>query len=155
MIQRKQTIYLLLAVLLTTALLFVPLADFINKEVGYVLNYKGIFQKASDVESQLLIFPAYPLLILIPLSIICSVITIFIYKKRILQIRLCAVNIALMFGITGSIYYLGYVSAKNLEAEVSYNLAMVFPLIGIILTILAMISIGKDEALVRSLNRIR
>ena len=69
--------------------------------------------------------------------------------------RICGINIALQLGITGSIFYLGHVGSKNLEAAVSYNYVVVFPLIAIVLTILAMIAIGKDEALIRSLNRIR
>lgn len=155
MIQRKQTIYLFIATLLTAILFFVPLADFINKEENYFLIFKGIYKNALPGGEPELIFPAYPLLILVPLSTICSLLAIFFYKKRILQIRLCGINIALQAGVTGSIFYLGYISAKNIEAIVSYNYIVVFPLIGIILTILAMIAIGKDEALVRSLNRIR
>jgi hypothetical protein len=38
---------------------------------------------------------------------------------------------------------------------VSFNIAVVFPLIAIILDYLAIRNIGKDEALVRSIDRIR
>ena len=155
MIQRKQSIYLLIASLLTGVLLITHVADFISKEANYILNFKGIYIiENGNVQSDA-IFAAYPLMLLIPLSTLISIVTILLFRKRILQIRLCGINVALQAGITASIFYLGYAGAKNLEAVVSYQYVVVFPLIALILTILAIISIGKDEALVRSLNRIR
>jgi hypothetical protein len=46
-------------------------------------------------------------------------------------------------------------SGEKLHAEWSLEIVSAFPLINIVLNVLAIRSIGKDEALVKSLNRIR
>ena len=73
-----------------------------------------------------------------------------------IQIRLCAANIGLLIGTTGLIYYFGTIGLKELGATtISYGISMVFPIAGAILNFLALRGIGKDEALVRSMDRIR
>jgi uncharacterized membrane-anchored protein YitT (DUF2179 family) len=72
-----------------------------------------------------------------------------------LQLRLSFFNMVLMAGW----YVLLFISvwfAKSLyQADWTLELVTAFPLINIILTLLAVRAIGKDEALIKSLNRIR
>ena len=154
MIQRKQTIYLLISVILTGTMFFIPLAKFVNTTGNYVLNLRGIYStNATGANS--LEMGTYPLIILAGLATLISIITIALYKKRVLQIRLCGINTALLAGLTGFVFYFGHTISKAIEATVSYELCVVFPLIALVLNILALIAIGKDEALIKSLNRIR
>lgn len=67
--------------------------------------------------------------------------------------RILVFAILLMLGLFGMFYFFTYYSFKG--ADVSFNIAVVFPLIAIILDYLAIRNIGKDEALVRSIDRIR
>jgi len=46
-------------------------------------------------------------------------------------------------------------AGEKLNAEWYLNLVTAFPLINVILSFLAIRSIGKDEALIKSLNRLR
>lgn len=149
MIQRIQTVYLLISALLTGSMFFLPLAALANDEASYELLYKGV---ASGNE---LITPTLALAILVTLTTLISLVTIFLYKKRVLQMRLCGLNMGLLVGTTGMIYFLGTQVAKELAAEISYNLPVVFPVAALILTFLAIRSIGKDEALIKSMDRIR
>jgi len=60
--------------------------------------------------------------------------------------------------MVGSIILLWYnISsfAKNNDAQIFYNIPMVIPIVTIILSYLAIRAIGKDEALIRSIDRIR
>ncbi len=117
---------------------FLPLADLSNDNGTYQLLYRGL---ASSDE---LTTPTLALAILVTLTTLISFVTIFLYKKRLLQIRLCGLNLGLLVGTTGMIYFLGTQVAKELGAEVSYNIPMVFPIAALILTFLAIRSIGKD-----------
>ncbi|MBN2743803.1 DUF4293 domain-containing protein [Breznakibacter xylanolyticus] len=153
MIQRKQTIYLFISAILTGVLLMSRYADFASPTGNFYLDFRGIWQHTGETST--LEIGAYPLMILVSLSTLMSLVTIFLFKNRPLQIRLCGMNAVLMAGITGFIFYYGHTAAKALEAVVSYGWTVVFPIIGIVMTILALIAIGKDEALIRTMNRIR
>ncbi len=155
MIQRIQSIYLLMAAVLTGSLFFLNMAEMANMEDLFRLNWQGIFQVEADGNMQMMI-PGWALSILTIAATAMSLITLFLYKKRMIQIRLCALNMGLLLGLSGMMYYLGKSGAKELGAtELSFSWALVLPLIAIVFTYLALRSIGKDEALVRSLNRIR
>ena len=45
--------------------------------------------------------------------------------------------------------------SKELDGIVSYEITAIFPFVAAILTYLAIRAIGKDEALIRSMDRIR
>lgn len=153
MIQRIQTIYLLLALAFGVSMFFAPQIIFMA-EVQYVLDFKGI-NAIEAVESSKSI-STIALTILLVLAPIVSLTTIFLYKKRLLQLRLCGANMGLLIGTTALIYYFGIVGTKELPAsELSYHLSTIFPIVGAILNFLALRAIAKDEALVRSMDRIR
>ena len=84
-----------------------------------------------------------------------SVLTIFLFKKRFLQIRICGLNIGLLAGLTGLILYTLHSLGKNIEGTLNYSISMFLPILGIILTILAIRAIGRDEALIKSVDRLR
>ena len=77
-------------------------------------------------------------------------------RKRILQIRLCVFNALLILGFYGFFAFLIYSLKGDMEgASVSVKIALSFPLVNLILDYLAIRNIGADEALVRSLDRLR
>jgi hypothetical protein len=93
--------------------------------------------------------------------VLITLVTIFLYKRRILQIRLVA------FASLICVFYFGYiflfgadVAAKDIPVGLvltgtSYGLAAYFPIAQIFLLYLAQKSIKKDEILVRSSDRLR
>jgi len=87
--------------------------------------------------------------------LICALnlIIIFLYKRRLLQLRLCIYNIMFLVGITGIIFFIAY-NIPNIQS-VSFRLPIVFPLISIILHYLAFRGIRKDEIMVQALSRLR
>ena len=133
MIQRIQTLYLLLVVVLTGLALWLPLADF---TVGAV--YLGIVLAAAC---------------LLPL------VTIFLFKRRLVQIRLCAVELVLLVGagaMMGIYFYLcnRYFAESEFYSH-TLKISLVFPLVCLVFDLLALRAIFRDEKLVRSLDRIR
>ncbi len=152
MIQRIQTVYLLIVTILTGIVIFFPTADFYSLQEGvFELNYKGLIG-----ENGALITSTWNITLLMAVVFLLSFVSIFFYKKRILQIRIIVFNIVLMLGYYALlVYWIFKIKASLTDSEVSLSLIASFPLINIILSYLAIRAIGKDEALVRSLDRLR
>ncbi|MCU4157993.1 DUF4293 domain-containing protein [Carboxylicivirga sp. A043] len=150
MIQRIQTLYLLLSGLLMASLFFIPLAQ-IETDTQEVFQF--IYRGLTNAERET-VTPTLALSILLTVATLVSFISIFMFKKRTLQIRLCGINLALLLGSTGMIYYLGSHLADE-TAVVNYSITTAFPIIALILTFLALRAIGKDIALLKSMDRIR
>jgi len=147
MIQRIQSIYILMAEVLIATLLGIKLADLSAN--GELLEFfaKGIM-KGEEV-----IFNGLPILIFIGIVTVLHVIILFMYKKRMLQIRLLVFTIILLLGLFGMFFYFAYAGFEG--AKVAFKVPVAFPVIAVILDWLAIRAIGKDEALIRSLNRLR
>jgi hypothetical protein len=147
MIQRIQTVYLLVAGLLTATLFKLDFAEILVNDELHIFNAKGIFSGEN------MIFDGLPVMVFIGLITLLHFVAIFMYKKRIRQIRLVVFTIILLLGLIGLFFYFTYAAFNS--PQVAYKVPMAFPLVAIILDYLAIRGIGKDEALIRSLNRIR
>jgi hypothetical protein len=147
MIQRIQSLYLLVSAILVGLLLALPFAEILLDGAVYLFDYKGISLDGSLKQNGIAIT------VLIFIIIALHGVAIFSYKNRIRQIRLVVFSILLMLGLFGLFFFFTYFSFSS--AEISFKVSMVFPLVAIILDYLAIRSIGKDEALIRSIDRIR
>lgn len=150
MLQRIQSLFLVLASASMLIAVAVPLAFF------YFNSDKVMFEAMGVYINDMLNDSTWGLFFIGIVSSVLALITIFFYKKRILQIRLSIFNIILMVGFylySGYIFY-NLTSVEGLVFN-KIGFGAVTPLIGIILTILAIRKIGEDEALVQSLNRLR
>ncbi|HRX11525.1 MAG TPA: DUF4293 domain-containing protein [Draconibacterium sp.] len=147
MIQRIQTVYIFISALLIASLMKLTFAELsVNNEL-YTFVAKGIFN------GEELIFNGMAIFIFIPVIALLHFITIFLYKKRILQIRILVFSIVLLLGLFGLFFYFSYAGFDG--AKIAFKVPVAFPLVAVILDYLAIRAIGKDEALIRSLNRIR
>ena len=152
MIQRIQSLYLLaVAALMTTAVL-TPLAYFAAGAQEYLLYAFSL--KGGEVS-----YSTIYMGVVVALAAIVPFVTIFLFKNRTLQIRLCAVELVLLIGsavFMAIYYYLGSRMFVQLEFSAQgIRIAIIFPLVALILDYLALRAIFKDEMLVRSLDRIR
>ncbi len=147
MIQRIQTIYIFIAAVLVALLLQLDFAELAVEGQLYVFNAKGI---VSDGQ---ILFDGLPVMGFIGLITLLHLVIIFLYKKRIRQIRFLSFTIILLLGLVGVMFYFLYAAFDG--AEIVFKIPVVFPVLAVILDYLAIRSIGKDEALIRSLNRIR
>jgi hypothetical protein len=149
MIQRIQTIFLLLALILISVCFFLPIANVYmpNSEI-YSFNLLGFKFQNDFHRITSLMFSGFA---------ICGLllVTIFLFKNRILQMRLCIYNIVLMVGINGIVFYLLMHAKNNNNALIYYQITSVFPLLAAILTYMAFRRIRKDELLVKSYDRLR
>jgi hypothetical protein len=147
MIQRIQTVFILVAGLLIGSLYVQKFADIIVNNELHIFNAFGIFKNEE------LLFNGLPILIFIGIITVLHFVAIFLFKKRILQIRVLAFTIILLLGLCGMFFYFTYASFD--EVKVAFKVAVALPVVAVILDWLAIRAIGKDEALVRSLDRLR
>jgi hypothetical protein len=153
MIQRIQSIYLLVATGLTSSLFFTNLVSFSTEMTTHTMVFNGIFPNDQPELNSVISTLAFTILLICCVAV--GIASIFLYKRRLLQIRLSALNIGLHLGLCGLIYFFAKTASRELGAEYSFHYPVVFPLISVILIILAIKAIGRDEALIRSMDRIR
>ena len=155
MIQRIQTLYLLIIVILSCFTLFSPVAGLYNatEVLKYVVDYKGICLVKTTGNQ--FVENTWALTAISSLIPIIAFVTIFLFKNRSLQIRLIFFNIVLMAGFYGLLFIYLWIAGEKLHAEWFIEIVTAFPLVNIILSFLAARAIGKDVALLKSLNRIR
>lgn len=152
MIQRKQTLFLLIAFIINILLFFFPFCEFsINNSDLYKITALGIFSYPDNS----LITNLYPVLILLIIILTINLISIFLYKKRSLQLRFNFFNIFLNIGLIVLFFYFILKSTSDENAIISYKISIVIPLISIILYLLAIKFIRSDQNLLKSLDRIR
>ncbi len=158
MIQRVQTLYLFLVVILSAIMFFTPVAGFYNKATleVYELTFRGVFLQNATLENASSAMPVWGLSILTAVIPLTALLSVFLYRKRVLQARFNVFNILLMIGYYALLFFYIWIGKQKLHAD-EFFLCMPssFPLINIILSVLAIRGILKDEALVRSLDRLR
>lgn len=142
--QRIQTVYLLIVTALMTTLCFVPMATY----------------AADGVEGAFVAFDFWWIGVLFALCAVLAFVVVWLFKNRMLQVRLLCAEIVLLVG--AQIFSLWYAIGFTNNVESMSQIAMssiktptFFPLVCLILVWLAIRGILKDERLVRSLDRIR
>ena len=154
MIQRIQTLYLLVITALLTVTLFARLAWFGGEGSEF-----GLYAFAlKDAEGAVLHSTVY-LGILLSLAAVVPLVTIFLYRRRMLQIRLCVVEMVLLVGsavMEGIYYYLGCRVVSDLPFHTQgVGVAIALPVVSLLFAWLAARAIFRDELLVRGADRIR
>jgi Domain of unknown function (DUF4293) len=138
MIQRIQTVYLILTFLVTGVLMFfVPLWTLNNGKAFYFMQDQFYT-------------------ILLGLSTMLSIISIISYKKRQNQFVMGRLNIILNLILLGLFVYRSLNLSGDTTTVVSEKgIGMFLPIVAIVLLVLANKAIKKDEDLVKSVDRLR
>ncbi|MDT0293265.1 DUF4293 domain-containing protein [Mesonia ostreae] len=136
MIQRIQSIYLFLIIII----------------IGLGSYFLSLWTNESG-ESVYIIDRLY-VLGAFALSAVLALISIFLYKNRKLQFVVNRLNIILNFILLGFFVYWSLMVPG--EMQISENgIGMFLPIISIVLLVMANKAIKKDEALVKSVDRLR
>ncbi len=147
MIQRIQTLFLLGAVFLLSALFFFPLAEFYSETIQTL--YWNRLEEGGEV-----IIAAYSLGFLIGVIPLLLLVTIFLFKKRRLQMRFCVYNIILSIALVGFVVY-HIIMLKGDDVIVNYKITLTFPLFAAVLIWLAFVNIRRDDLVIKSIDRLR
>ncbi len=152
MIQRIQTLFLLVVAILMGSLYFFPIAQLFGEQQEI---YEFYFNGLRVFGEEDLYVATWPTFVLLSVIVFIAFFSIFLFKRRVLQMRVNLFNIVLMLGYLGLNYFYIQNFHNQMDGKVVYHLVAVFPIISVIFTYLAIRSIGKDEALIRSIDRIR
>lgn len=156
MIQRIQSIFLLLASLAAFSLFLLPFADIMDF-TGETGSFTLFRDKVFDLNDNII------LMILTVLGGVLSFAAIFLFNNRTLQMRLglgviiCAI---LLLCTGGFLYYQEFqqveqVATRNMEIPIDVEYGILSPMVMILFAGLANRFIKKDENLVKSMDRLR
>lgn len=148
MIQRIQTVWLLLAALFGAALFMFG-----------ILTIKYTGTDGTEIKQSLQLLEYSYLLAVLAIAVVAlPVIAIFMFKNRKLQMSLAILAIVLNIGFL-AYYLMGIESFKNAHVppvtSSSFGVASFMPVVAIIFLFMAISGIRKDNKLVKSLDRLR
>ena len=170
MIQRVQTLWMVLTVALVCVVLFTPVvafsmagADFRLMSYGItegpgggtLLVLGGVESAGGVITSPLSICTA----VLLALAALVPLVTLFLYRNRLLQARLLGAEFALLVGGAGLLGWSVWSTYRNVVAAMSENFFFsFFPLLLVVAMLanwFAIRGVLRDEMMVRAADRIR
>jgi hypothetical protein len=132
------------------------------------------YAKMMDADNQTLVFKSYAIVIevndgepetykntvavilLVLLTSLISFICIFLYNRRLVQIRICIINTILLIVLLVVMFLYYKITRDNLNPlHPSFEISAIFPMISVALTIMAYRAIRHDDMLVNSFERLR
>ena len=149
MIQRIQSVYLLVVSILAFVCMCCPVGSIIasTKEIS---EFTNLYIALSDGTKDYAPWALFAILLVIA---VLSLGTIFLFKNRMLQIRLTIFSSVLLIG-----YYItliAFILKLADGASITPSWTICLPFVSIVLNWLAIRSIGADEALVKAYDRLR
>lgn len=176
MIQRKQSLFLFVAVVLLLISMFSVTTVFTSESDKTTVEFSNFSCSTyfDDVESKTIIsnvpqenkqqnpdvvvksnylYSVFAIMLFV--SAVISVVAIILFKNRGKQMRLCnwAVFVILIYYIAR---YSCIISISNkFDYTFNVNVSDFFPLIALVLIVMARIAINKDDKLVKAADRIR
>ena len=145
MIQRIQTIFLLLAALAFFSLFGLDFASSNAEHAGFLSD------KAFDIQDHI------ALTVLAGLGGVLALVTIFLFNNRKLQLRLGygVILLAIALPVVAIALFYGQFNALPSGVKLTYGIGLAAPVLSLIFGVLANRFINKDEKLVRSMDRLR
>jgi hypothetical protein len=147
MLQRLQSLYLLLAMVPYVLLFFFPIAEYTTPDAINTFSLMEITNGNSN--------STVPLIIVVCLLAAACLVTIFLFKKRPLQIKITAITLLVHIGFIAAVFYSADFIANKLGTVANYKAGMYIALIPILFIVLAHRAIRKDEKMVNNTDRLR
>lgn len=164
MIQRIQTLYMMLAVIVSIICICLPVGTFTLSDGSWSATlYNGLLSEptADGPSLDFGVVAVWPLFLLHLLAVLFTGFSIFMYKSRSKQIVLCTLAM-LCYGLWyADAAWAGWFSAgladamKDAEYGFTPSLWMALPFAGVVFEWLAIKGVRADQKLIRSMDRIR
>lgn len=150
MIQRKQTVFLLLALVATVCCLCLPVGTFVKEGMGADSTVFNLWVEQDGIKN----FAVWPLFVVLLLSCPVCLMAVFAYHNRMLQSKLCVVCMGLMI-VWGAALFFFATTLGGDGAAFHVGFASAFPVVALVLYFMARRGVLADEKLVRAADRIR
>lgn len=118
------------------------------------LRWNGIFNVTPGTDEAIVrSLPALAAMVILILAL--NVVGLFLYKRRPLQMRAVGVAAGLSLGLCAMMVYMSMSAGSAIEAEWHFCAKWLVPVLIAVMDALAYRGISDDEALIRSLERLR
>ena len=151
MIQRIQSVYWLVITALLVVTMLSPMGFFTETGGAFdsVLKPLGLTMANGGTES------TWGLFAILLLDAVVAFTTIFLYRNRMLQVRMCVFRALLQIGFYATVAVFVYMLQQDLEATFRPGWALALPFVCIVLNYLAFRATYADEVMVRASERLR
>lgn len=150
MIQRIQSVYLLLSAVLGVVCLSLPLGYLITAEGERYATLYNLWLRTTEGGTSFGPWVLFALLLGVSAA---TLLNIFLFRRRALQMRVATMCMILLTGYYACLAYFAWHFAG--EGSFRPSLTAALPFASLVLDYLAFRGILKDEMLVRSLDRLR
>lgn len=164
MLQRIQTLFLVIAALALIIMIFYPIVNIteftsVQSEVletdYYGLKVTGLDDPSPESKPQMNSLVALPLMIVVIGLLAIIGYSIFRFSQRLHQLKLVKISIFLNIILVAGIFLNYFKFFINTQIGSELGLGSYFPLISLVMLVVAHRYILKDEKLVRSVDRLR
>ncbi len=152
--QRKQTVFLIIAIACLVGMIFFPVWELKTHTVRMTL-YPLYYGVELGGTSTIIYFPYCIIAILGIAAATVAAMEIGKFQNRLLQLKLGALNSLLLAGCMGSAAYLSIKLIQANHLSGSYGVSLFFPAVALVCNAIANRFIRKDEDLVKDSDRIR
>lgn len=152
MIQRIQTLYMFLAVVLCVACMSMGIGRFYTEEGEAIGRLYNLWM--TTAEGLHSFFP-WALFAILLLSATLLTLNIFFYKHQARQFRICVFSLILLVGWYAAYGCMVWMRMGQMHAHFRPEWPAAFPLVAIVLIAMGMRGITRDILLLRSLDRLR
>jgi hypothetical protein len=155
MIQRIQSVYLLLAVLLSVLFMtgnILTCNDPAGKKAELTFSGQKFSTPDNSSSGTIEIIPFTVLSVLVPVT---ALVAIFLFKRRKIQLKASILAVSLEILLAGTGIYYSLVLFRDLPGKIVPGFRAIIPLVSVLFILLAIRGIKKDENLVKSYDRLR
>lgn len=152
MIQRIQSVYLLVVTILLVVAMCQPVGNFIGAD-GIATN---VFKPLGVALADGSFHSTWGLFSILLLSAVIALCAIFLFRNRMLQVRMTIFSSILLIGYYVAFVVFMFVLQNDLDA-MTFQLgwALCLPVVSIVLNYLAFRAIYRDELMVKAADRLR
>lgn len=132
----------------------VPIAEYLTSD-DQVYEQSALSITGYNETAEPISVDPFPVGVLTGMIALIFLTSIFLYKKRKLQMRLVIFNMVLIVALLGLVFFYSSMIKSELDAKITYGLVNISPMVALVLAYISFHRIRLDEALVKSYDRIR
>ena len=156
MIQRIQSLFLLLTIIASSLFLTGGYLYLVNNTSGYkaVARFSGVYL-VSTGSGNIIASHLFPVLVISLLVPVAAAVAILLYRNRKLQKKIILLNILFELILIISAFVLLMPIVNHNSAIIKPGYRIIMPLLSLIFLVLAYLGVKKDDELVKSYDRLR
>ena len=156
MIQRIQSIYLLLTIVLLALVFFLPVWSWTATDGNLYYNFSPFGVDTNDTNFNSPLWFAFLQVVSVGGALVLDIWALFSFKRQARQMSLIVCSQLLVVGYYGVLLWQWFSLSTDLpKGAFNPGLAILFPAVAFVLSILAFRGVNRDRKLLRSADRIR